>query len=516
MRGTTFRLAVLPCLVVAVGFFLFLWTGVLGERGTTVLDDYLCTIVPVVAGALCLRRGRRAQGDRRGWQYLGASCLSWGAGGAVWTLYEVHLGVEVPFPSLADVGYLASVPLAVMALVRIGGTGHGAWGGARAVIDGALAASALLFLSWAAVLAPVVLDGEGSPLNRGIALAYPVMDVVLAAMALLAVSRAGGRLRPSMILMGVGLTAVAVSDSSFAWFTSRGSYVTGNLFDVGYVAGYLLIALAALHRGTSREPGDRQAASPVAVYVPYVPLLISATLVIVWHLRGLPVDSFLFWDGLLVVILVLARQLLSLNANLALSRQLRETVDALRDRESQLRHQAHHDGLTGLPNRALFAAEVHRRLQTPDAGPLTAMLLDIDDFKSINDAHGHHAGDLLLIAVARRLADAVRQHDTIARLGGDEFAVLLGGTPTQEDGDAVARRMTQAFENPVDLGGTSVTISASIGVARCAEAASLEQLMRRADAAMYEAKRQGKGRHVVFGGGLDQRPIDGVRAAARR
>ena len=163
--------------------------------------------------------------------------------------------------------------------------------------------------------------------------------------------------------------------------------------------------------------------------------------------------------------------------------------------ESELRHLALHDPLTGLPNRALLqdrlGRELHAARSSHTASPLALLLLDLDRFKEVNDAFGHHHGDLLLQQVAARLQRALRASDTLARLGGDEFAVLL---PGEDEAAAVttAGRIDAALDTPFVVEGHVLHVGCSIGIALCpAHGRDAETLLRRADVAMYVAKRAG-------------------------
>jgi diguanylate cyclase (GGDEF)-like protein/PAS domain S-box-containing protein len=166
----------------------------------------------------------------------------------------------------------------------------------------------------------------------------------------------------------------------------------------------------------------------------------------------------------------------------------------------QLRHQAFHDSLTSLPNRALFEDRLTRALVRVrrHGGIAAVMFVDLDDFKTVNDALGHAAGDELLQVTARRLQDALRAQDTAARLGGDEFAVLLEDLVDEDEAYAIAERVRQALEPALVLGGQQVTPSASIGVACPRGEDSAEELLRNADVAMYAAKERGKARVAGF------------------
>ncbi|QEC46323.1 EAL domain-containing protein [Baekduia soli] len=177
-------------------------------------------------------------------------------------------------------------------------------------------------------------------------------------------------------------------------------------------------------------------------------------------------------------------------------------------------HQALHDGLTGLPNRALFVdrvqhALVHGRRRGTSCGVLS---LDLDRFKTVNDSLGHAAGDELLVAVARRLEEALRTADTAARLSGDEFSVLLEDLSGTEEAAIVAERIVDALRVPFVVGGREVFVSASVGITCGRDSAP--ELLRQADVAMYRAKAQGKGRHVLFEASMEAEVLDRLELEA--
>ncbi|MES2759335.1 MAG: diguanylate cyclase [Pseudomonadota bacterium] len=180
---------------------------------------------------------------------------------------------------------------------------------------------------------------------------------------------------------------------------------------------------------------------------------------------------------------------------------LYEDITERKRLETQLLEMAHHDGLTGLANRAFFhhqlelAASRSRR----HGGLLTLMYLDIDHFKAVNDSMGHAVGDALLVAFAQRAGTALRETDVFARLGGDEFALLLADLPGRAAAESVAAKLVLAMQAPFELGEHTVAVSSSIGVAFFQPAMECGELLQRADQAMYDAKRGGRNRFQVDG-----------------
>jgi diguanylate cyclase (GGDEF)-like protein/PAS domain S-box-containing protein len=177
-------------------------------------------------------------------------------------------------------------------------------------------------------------------------------------------------------------------------------------------------------------------------------------------------------------------------------------VTERRTAESQLQHNAFHDALTGLPNRALFfdrVAHALSHLKRPGKNNFAVLLLDVDDFKNVNDSLGHAAGDQLLVGIGERLCKCVRASDTVARFGGDEFTVLIEGVGSPADVTYALGRIHREIATPFNIDGHEIYATASIGVTiAAAEYEQPEQIIRDADTAMYRAKAQGRGRSEIF------------------
>jgi len=247
--------------------------------------------------------------------------------------------------------------------------------------------------------------------------------------------------------------------------------------------------------------------------LPYGAIAVTYVLLIVAVIRDdhatLPIA---LGGAALSTALVVVRQLAAFRENAHLLTELDAKVSelhatqeglrtSLAERDTlaaRLRHQAFHDGLTGLPNRALYTERLDAALSVAAAseGQAAVMLIDLDDFKLVNDAWGHAAGDTLLRIIADRLRTCVRAEDTVSRIGGDEFAVLLSPLPAC-DAREIATRIVAAVEAPVTVDGGAARVGASVGIALSHPGADGEALLREADHAMYEVKRDGKGAYAV-------------------
>ncbi|MGX8009949.1 bifunctional diguanylate cyclase/phosphodiesterase [Mesorhizobium sp. ORM8.1] len=191
---------------------------------------------------------------------------------------------------------------------------------------------------------------------------------------------------------------------------------------------------------------------------------------------------------------------------LFLLRRLRRASAALQTSQDQAQYLAFHDTLTGLPNRALFEDRLRRTLlfANHDAARVALLYLDLDRFKHVNDTLGHPAGDELVRQTAARLRHTIREVDTVARIGGDEFAIILLDVRDVRSAEDIADRLQQKLREPFKLIGDQVFVSASIGIALSfGEETDADDLLRKADIALYEAKKNGRGRYQVFAGDMD-------------
>jgi diguanylate cyclase len=510
MTAERFRVAAAAATVLVLAAIGVAGSGVLPRDAAETVSDLAQLVAAATAAACCGWTGWRAAGPERRWRLLVALGVgAWGVGHGIRTWARLA-GVDLGVPSVADAGHLGLAVFVLPALLVF------ATGGARLpprpvardgdddagrsvpvlVLDGLVVVGSLLTLAWASTLGAVVGSAAPGAAAFVVAVAYPVVDLVLVTVVVLLTAVRRVRWRPPLLLLGLGLVAISISDSLAGWLVTSGAERVHPLVEAGFIGGPVLAALAAVVPEPAPGSPSPRTAPPAWVHllVPYLPLIAVGLLMTGQTAAGVRLDPVEVYAGMLVMLLVVTRQLLTLQENLTL-------LQRVRDGRRQLAHLAFHDPLTGLVNRALFgdrlahAVELHRR----DGRPVALLFCDLDDFKTVNDSLGHSAGDELLRQVAQRLAGAVRSSDTVARLGGDEFAVLFEGGPA--DRCAVVERLVKALAAPFVLDGAPRAVRCSLGLVAADEPGpdvTPDLLLHQADGAMYEAKRQGGGQVVTY------------------
>ncbi|MEK6190918.1 MAG: EAL domain-containing protein [Chloroflexota bacterium] len=431
--------------------------------------------------------------DRRPWLILAVGLALSSAGDWTWVILERVYGLD-PFPSVADAFYLAGMGLVVMALLWLV-RGRVPGGDRAGVIDALIVAVGFGMASWVFLMAPIVADTSQSFGEIAVALAYPVLDILLLCV-MARLFLAPGRRVTSLQFLIAAVVAFLLADYPYAFLALQGTYETGQLVDAGRLLGAAFWGAAALHPSMRHvadpvEPGDVPFSAGRLVLLAGASLMAPAVLVIE-GVTGVPINIPVIAVGCVVLFLLVVARLSGVVSD------LRTTLHQRKILEAELERRALHDPLTGLANRVLFRDRLQHALARRNHS-VAVLFLDLDDFKTVNDTSGHEAGDAVLTAVADSLRRTVRPADTVARLGGDEFAVLLDDNPDVYAAGLVAGRLISALEKPISIAGHQHSIGASIGISLGTSALSTaEDLMRDADIAMYVAKGQGKGRFTVF------------------
>lgn len=456
-------------------------------------QDLTYDVVGVSGVAAALFGAWRNRPDRRlPWVLMAFGQALFVAGDLLWNWYEA-IGEE-PFPSMADVLYLAGYPFIAIGLLLLirRRIGDGDRGG---LLDAAILTTGAAVLSWTFLMRPQVADTELDPLSLAITLAYPIADLILIGVAMGLLTTPGARTR-AFLLLGASLACLLVADQIYALQALEGTYVAGSLLDSLYLVAYLVFGASALdpsmRRLTDPHPVPVTWLGPVRLLGLAVAMLTGPALLTVGPDAGSGLAVIAVGTALLSL-LVLAR-LVGLVALLA------RDVAQRRALEAQLSFQAFHDPLTGLTNRRRFMEATTKALgERTKPGTVAALFLDIDDFKTINDTLGHAAGDDALLMVADRMRATLRGTDLAARLGGDEFGVLLRDLPDEEHAVEVAEGLLETLAQPFEVADVMVTVGASIGIAIDTPArGTVDDLLGDADIAMYRAKAHGKGRYHIF------------------
>jgi signal transduction histidine kinase len=273
-----YAIAVALVVVCSVAYAYMLKTLVLGAHATTAIDDLGEALAAGTAAAACVWAATRASGrDRLGWTLMGVSAGLWAAGEVAWSVYEVFLQVPVPSPGLPDAGFLSAVPFAIAGLRAFWGEARGTSSRWRVWFDGLIVAIALTSTAWGFGL-NLVLGADEDLTTKAFGLAYPVGDILIGTVLILAIRRASSQQKGRMAFLLCGVAAYSIADSAFAYLTAQNAYgAVGSVLNTGWFAGFLLIALAAVY-----PEGSRQAAvkpTPLDLWqlaLPWMTLLTAA------------------------------------------------------------------------------------------------------------------------------------------------------------------------------------------------------------------------------------------------
>ncbi len=437
---------------------------------------------------------------------LACTILCYVMGQVIWTLNENVLHVAVLFPSWADVGYLASYPFALLAILFLPHQRRSLTSRTRVVFDAVIAMIGVVTFSWYFVLGPTIMYGASSMLDRLVGTAYPLSTLVpIFCLVLLTVRNNVPAMRSVIYLLFLAFAVITITNTIYDYQQLHNLYMTGSLLDLGWPLGYLLLGLAARAFYVLPEPGPQIVAeakeneraaeqnTPWQILIPYawIPTL-GVLLLFIWRrgghsslVMGVVVGALVLLGLMLVRQLVAMRELHTLYVN----------NDALASTNMQLEIQATHDELTGLPNRSFLQRRLEQEAHIARESniPAALLLLDLDRFKEVNDTLGHTVGDLLLQKIGQRLQNQLRPTDLIARLGGDEFAIVL---PATDAAGAIyaARTLLGALDAPTLVDDHAFSIGGSIGIALTPEHGDdVTTLLRCADVAMYVAKRSQSG-----------------------
>jgi diguanylate cyclase (GGDEF)-like protein len=434
--------------------------------------------VMLAAGALCVARGVLTRRDRWAWILIGIAVLAWGIGDTVWT-FTVANQPNPPFPSYADIGFLAVYPPAYAGIVlllrsRVRHMPTSLW------LDGVIGALAVASVGTAIVFEVVLHALGGSRAADATNLAYPLADLTLIALVVWGLGVTGWRPDREWGLIAAGLLVFSVSDCLYLYETAVGSYVYGTPTDLGWVAGGVLLAWAAWQ--PPRRAAATRAPSGWALVVAPIAFGLLALGVLVYDRIESLTPLALALAGLALVG-VLARMALAFVENMQLL--------------AATRREARTDPLTGLGNRRKLLDDLEE-LCIDGAGGLL-VLFDLNGFKQYNDSFGHPAGDALLARLGGNLARLVDDRAGHAyRMGGDEFC-LAAATESIYGFDELVQRGVAALTDH----GEGFSISAAYGVVRLpGEANEPSEALRLADQRMYAQKQSLRGNVVEQSSGV--------------
>jgi diguanylate cyclase (GGDEF)-like protein len=473
-------------------------------RWSYAVSDFLIMLAAGYASAGYYQRALAASGRARAAMIVGASSAAmWSLANGLFLLTEASLVGAVGFELGGLISIIATTLLPV-GLILAAAPKRGL-AQLRRLVDVAAVSGAILILAWQFILAPAAALNDRSSIIADIHFIVP--EALAVALALVtAADSVPSRDAHALHLLAGAATVLSVTMMLVVHNGTRSLWFENGV-GAGFVLGAMLLVLASRQAVPQSDEGDvRRLVTSIWAILPYLPVVLAVVAVAIVQVRTGQLGAVLVWLMLATFCLVLLRQLTTLLT-------IGGMAAVLQEQKVHLAYQAHHDALTGLPNRAAFHDRGAEAVQ--DADRVVLLLLDLDGFKPINDSLGHAGGDHCLVIVSRRLTAALRPGDIVCRLGGDEFAVLVTDV-SDDEAVGLAQRILSAISEPMTIHGTTVAVGVSIGIASSRPGAdhTLDLLLQQADEAMYDVKARGKGAISYYHGEGDSIVEDAAAMAA--
>ncbi len=469
-------------------------------------------ITVVLAGHGCWQATRRPTldaGTRRFWRHLTLACGLFAAGTVANTVDAVGTGTPSQHVGPVTLAfYLAVLGVVLWALLRLPSWRRSRSDWTRFGLDICLVLITVGALVWHLSLR----NHHQWTAQTGSAGAMLALTVVafLSVATFVKVAFAGAGLldRRAVRILAGGCAISAVFGGLSPYFISH-PYLSSSMIAVPVAALSIHLAAVSQLRAGAELPAPRRRSQRVSV-VPYLAVAVTDALLLATGTGDSRETTIMEIAAVTLTVVVVVRQIIALRDN----RRLLITVDAqltdLRRYQERLTHQATHDSLTGAANRALL--ERHLDEQLGRQHEFILILLDVDDFKIVNDRFGHGVGDSLLTLISRRLATVIGDQGLVARLGGDEFALVVPARTA--DTEVLLTGVLAAMNEPADLAGHTLITGASVGVTASRTGDDPRELLRRADVAMYSAKAAGGNRRHWFDPAMDQDAEDTARLSS--
>jgi diguanylate cyclase (GGDEF)-like protein len=512
------------------------------ESMLILISDVSAPIIGFVsAGFLFFAAQKSRQISKRmahAWYALGIAILAFALGDLFWGIDE--LVQESPLmTALSNAGYLLFYPLFFVGIYNFPTKKISFLERVKIALDLSIIMVAATFAIWIFIIGPIWGTNPGaSGWDLWLAIAYPIGDLIIFFALLVLISNLNQTTnrRPFLILAG-GMIIMIVTDLIYTYQSTLGTYLSGGILDIGWIVSNVLISIAGIYMALVAQNSKEWTVSPSQFSsLPEKPESKYLTILsYLWvggaffllrqfhHSEDVINPDVLFFGVTCIIALVIVRQIIAINENNHLLSKLTAAVELgnqhvselnitnlslqqeiikRKKAEKQLSHDALHDGLTGLPNRVLFMDRLTHAVQlTKRESKLhySIFFLDIDNFKAINDSHGHNCGDQALIEIGNRVKCCIRSIDTVARLGGDEFIILLEQTAKKDSVLEVVERLSTSLNQSFTYKNKEVQISCSIGVVLdIAEYTDPDDILRDVDIALYRAKENGKSQYEVF------------------